>query len=245
MNMVKLSAAEYLCLKYPFKENYLKLITLAFQELYLKGIFNVTENYILIHKRDKRKRLRYSYSATDKLKQYTPVNLAEKFIIELLKSKTELQQHDLKQYFTNTLGAKVGKSFKSKLILQSLKEKKISKFKLFRNSTQNKYLKKINTSLNSVEKGFNEKTMNISDELIYKINELETLICLLTPETMVKISALNNHKILYLDRLETNFFTDNNFKYLNTFLSSSANGNSSLANGYFGQLSGSNFNKFP
>ena len=59
------------------------------------------------------------------------------------------------------------------------------------------------------------------------------------------IITSKNPDITYLNRLEVNFFNEKKFKYLNTFLSNSPNGNSSLANGYFGQLSGSNFNKFP
>ena len=110
--MEKISAVEYLCLKYPFKQNFLKLIAISFQELYLNGIFEVKENYILINKKDKRKRLRFSYSSTHKINLYSPKNLSELFIINCLKSKPEIHQHDLKIYFTKQLGSKPGKRFK-------------------------------------------------------------------------------------------------------------------------------------
>lgn len=210
------------------------LLKWTLKDLFLKDVIRIEPRWIFLHKREKRKRLRYFFCKGTNFSEYHTENKHESFILNAYNDGwDEFRYYEFRQYLKGELYLLGLRSYKINYVISDLRKKDLMNFFRRPNSKARRLVKKIKKTLDFIEDNIDNP--GVKSEILKSASSLGNLVLHLNKETLKKIIE-NSNKAEIIDNfqfLETigrslhsldSFFSVDDFSFADSFSSDSGFG---------------------
>lgn len=233
-----ISPAEYQYLKDPFFSLGDDMLKYTLQDLCLRKIVKVERKWILLNKRDKRKRLRFFFSQGVEFSNYKTINSAEEFILKPFQKNEVLRFYMLRNYIVKEFEEELQR-FKKEYVYPDLKRKGLCRMRFFPTLRGRKLRNEVSKKIKNLDlsvKWIEADSPKLSEEL----QNLGSNILFLSDQVHEKIKIISNDiwKIKDIEFLGMGAYRISNLGYGLTAGSFSIGG---FSGGGFSGFSGGSF----
>lgn len=146
-----LTPAEYYYLKHYKKASGIELLKLTLRYLILKGIIKIEPRYVLVHRSDRRKRLRFFFIRGVNYNSYQSNLKHENFILKMFQWEQEFPLTRLVTLVKKDLAKSGLVEYKERYVIKDLRAKKLIIFFLFPNRSSKLLIEPISRNINKIQ----------------------------------------------------------------------------------------------
>jgi hypothetical protein len=167
-------------------EDFFRLII---QDFCLKGILNISLEWIELHPSEKHLRLRPFIGIGDKSKTYSTDSLSEKFIIDFFKDEPPLRTYQIRDKIKKVFSGNV-EIFKKEYVYPDLKNAKLCITSFLISSEGRKEKRKIKNAIEFIDRNVYYMIDNKKQELILLLYGIETNVVYLAKDTIKALKPI-------------------------------------------------------
>ena len=180
---------EYFYISNPWSSSGEDFFRLIIQDLCLKGILNISLQWIELHPSEKHLRLRPFIGIGDNSKTYATNSLSEKFIIDFFKSEPPLRTSQIRGKLNNIFSRDT-EIFKKKYVYPDLKNEKLCVVPFINSSEGRKTKRKIKNAIAFIDRNVYYMIDNKKIDLILLLSGIETNVVFLAKDTIKALKPI-------------------------------------------------------